>query len=1146
MTDTTESNCPTCGDPIPEEAPQGLCPKCVLANAAPALYSSAPQARTPAPTVEEIAEHFSELDILEVIGVGGMGVVYKVRQPKLEREVALKILSHDLATDPAFVERFNREARVLARLNHPNIVTVFDFGTAGPYCYLLMELVDGVNLRQAMHTGGFTPAESLALVQDICSALSFAHEEGILHRDIKPENILIDSRGRVKIADFGIAKLVGDDPRNDVTLTLQGAILGSPQYMAPEQIETPGDVDQRADIYSLGVVFYEMLTGELPIGRFAAPSERSSLDPRIDEIVMRTLEKERQLRYQSAGELRTKVESITQSPPAGAAGEGSAAAPSADAIAGTARFATASAILTGISLLLAVVAVFILIAADAGYSNPQHEKFRKTFVAMLAAISVAVVGVPALLGIILGSKALGEIRRSAGKIGGLGSAMFGTLTLPVVLVIAMGCMMLVFLLKTAGGGMAGLFLVIAAALAGPLSLILLVRSVGRWARGDADPDGGATGAQVAMRGAGVIFAVLLNLTILALWNASSELPDNDLDFGRRGNAPAETSSRSESRVKVVDKKPDGQRDKELWDSHWPVAPHQVLQLIVPKGHAATVELVRTDASGKETVDASWAAVAPDSKPFEGVIAIGAPEDLQAKQQEGVAALKGTFWSLKSEATSQLSKFYPGRLDLNRGTRTVDLSNSNRDKLNDHFELGKFRPRGSSQAENLSLRVVSKPRPGPGDPFVLGDELFGMGRPSEVIDEWIKLREDWRKRSSAAIKPPGKTAADWTEIEPEIELDFVAPAGQVTVFSLQAPWDRDHESPDDWYVVAPEKEDYKGTIKIGTVGSSMNDGRKTVEILATLHDSTGEAKKSHTFKVAGEQTLKIPSTYSCFEMDEVPGGQVTGHGDHEISGGLDLSQQGIHFIYFSGHAGSPLEDTLRFLAWSVPRPDPDRAADSQGGRIGPTNPPNVVDRWIQQRQKKLTAKKGEGVVGEKLGAIDRIEGAAFLRSGFTFDTTQRQLDGRTDVRIGEALLLRKGSKASLSLDPATSVQLDASSEGVMVIFVQPWMWFLPPLAGLKAEFGKLSPGNEFSIATAFGVSLEVGGETTFQLSSEGKLEIWEGELKVIPNSGEEPTRISAGQEMSFPRTAILDDFKPEAVSPVERPSREASGDEPKKQ
>ena len=133
-----------------------------------------------------------------------MGAVYKARQPKLDRMVAIKILSEDLAAEPAFTERFNREARVLARLSHPNIVAVYDFGTAGPFCYLLMEYVDGVNLRQAMRTGSFTPSESLAFVQEICSALKFAHNEGILHRDIKPENVLIDTKGRLKIADFGV------------------------------------------------------------------------------------------------------------------------------------------------------------------------------------------------------------------------------------------------------------------------------------------------------------------------------------------------------------------------------------------------------------------------------------------------------------------------------------------------------------------------------------------------------------------------------------------------------------------------------------------------------------------------------------------------------------------------------------------------------------------------------------------------------------------------------------------------------------------------------------------------------------------------------------------------------------------------------
>src|SRR5213075_2890667 len=127
----------------------------------------------------------------------------------LDRFVALKLLPDKLAKDAHFAERFNREGRVLARLNHPNIVSIFDFGQAGGFYYLMMEYVDGVNLRQAMQAGRFSPSEALAIVPKICEALQFAHEEGILHRDIKPENILLDSKGRLKIADFGIAKLLG-------------------------------------------------------------------------------------------------------------------------------------------------------------------------------------------------------------------------------------------------------------------------------------------------------------------------------------------------------------------------------------------------------------------------------------------------------------------------------------------------------------------------------------------------------------------------------------------------------------------------------------------------------------------------------------------------------------------------------------------------------------------------------------------------------------------------------------------------------------------------------------------------------------------------------------------------------------------------
>ena len=313
-TENIVNHCPKCQAPLPASASQGLCPKCLLAAVmAPTEAGQGANASAERPTLETVAAAFPQLEILELIGSGGMGVVYKARQPRLDRFVALKLLPRALAADAAFAERFNREARTLARLSHPNIVAVHDFGQSGGFCYLLMEFVDGVNLRQAMEAGRFTPQQAFQLVPKICDALQYAHDEGILHRDIKPSNLLLDTRGRVKIADFGIAKLLGDR-RQDVTLTASGAAVGTPQYMAPEQLEHPQDVDQRADIYSLGVVFYEMLTGELPIGRFAPPSEKAAVDARVDEVVFHALEKEREKRFSSAGEVKTSVEAITANP----------------------------------------------------------------------------------------------------------------------------------------------------------------------------------------------------------------------------------------------------------------------------------------------------------------------------------------------------------------------------------------------------------------------------------------------------------------------------------------------------------------------------------------------------------------------------------------------------------------------------------------------------------------------------------------------------------------------------------------------------------------------------------------------------------------------------------------------------------------
>jgi tRNA A-37 threonylcarbamoyl transferase component Bud32 len=271
--------------------------------------SSGYQGHFTAPTTEELADLFPQLEILELLGQGGMGAVYKARQPGLDRFVALKILPPEAVRDPAFAERFEREARALARLGHPNIVSVYDSGKAGDLYYFIMEYIDGVNLRQLIRTSHILPREALQIVPQICDALQFAHDEGIVHRDIKPENILLDKRGRVKIADFGIAKLLGSKAV-EYTLTGPWQVMGTAHYMAPEQMAKPQEVDHRADIYSLGVVFYELLTGQLPLGRFPPPSKKVEIDVRLDQIVLRALESEPERRYQHVSDVKTEVETI--------------------------------------------------------------------------------------------------------------------------------------------------------------------------------------------------------------------------------------------------------------------------------------------------------------------------------------------------------------------------------------------------------------------------------------------------------------------------------------------------------------------------------------------------------------------------------------------------------------------------------------------------------------------------------------------------------------------------------------------------------------------------------------------------------------------------------------------------------------------
>ncbi len=313
MDDPSSPRCPRCGASLLEGSVDGLCAQCLgaLNFAADTALPGETSAATPPPAPEELAAHFPQLEIIEFLGRGGMGVVYKARQKALGRLVALKLLAPERVGDPKFAERFTHEARALAALNHPSIVTIHDFGQAGGFFYLLMEFVDGVNLRQAMRAGRFTPEQALAIVPPVCEALQYAHEHGIVHRDIKPENLLLDKEGRVKIADFGIAKILGTDSLEIGLAESQPA--GTPQYMAPEQ-KDHRTTDHRADIYSLGVVLYEMLTGELPADKLQPPSRRVQIDVRIDEIVLRALEKAPELRYQTAVEFRTQVETVNSAP----------------------------------------------------------------------------------------------------------------------------------------------------------------------------------------------------------------------------------------------------------------------------------------------------------------------------------------------------------------------------------------------------------------------------------------------------------------------------------------------------------------------------------------------------------------------------------------------------------------------------------------------------------------------------------------------------------------------------------------------------------------------------------------------------------------------------------------------------------------
>ena len=251
-------------------------------------------------------------ELLELLGKGGMGEVWRARQVSLSRNVAVKLLPPRFAKDKEFVARFDKEATALAALSHPGVVQIIDRGQAGDHYFFVMELVTGINLREMMNSGKLTVRDALRIGAQIARAIDYAHEQKVVHRDLKPENILVDARGHVKIADFGLAGMKGSE--RDISLTATSVAMGTVNYMAPEQRRDAKHVDHRADLYSMGVLLYEMLTGELPIGRFKLPSQRVvGLDSRIDDVVGGLLETEAEARPSRANTVAEALEAMVPS-----------------------------------------------------------------------------------------------------------------------------------------------------------------------------------------------------------------------------------------------------------------------------------------------------------------------------------------------------------------------------------------------------------------------------------------------------------------------------------------------------------------------------------------------------------------------------------------------------------------------------------------------------------------------------------------------------------------------------------------------------------------------------------------------------------------------------------------------------------------
>ncbi|WP_395753032.1 protein kinase domain-containing protein [Prosthecobacter sp.] len=267
------------------------------------------------PSLQDMQALLPQYHFESLLGRGGMGAVYKAVQISLDRPVAIKVLPGDLIddSDAQFAERFKNEARTMAKMNHPSIVNVYDFGeTRSGLLFIVMEFIDGTDVSKMIISQGKLPEEyALSITAHVCDALNYAHRNGVIHRDIKPANILINMEGAVKVADFGLAK------QNDAGaggLTKTNMAMGTPDFVAPEALMPGVPLDGRADLYAIGVMLYQMLTGEIPRGMWTMPGLKLGTDPRFDAIIAKAMQTDRESRYQSAAEIRKDLDSILTIP----------------------------------------------------------------------------------------------------------------------------------------------------------------------------------------------------------------------------------------------------------------------------------------------------------------------------------------------------------------------------------------------------------------------------------------------------------------------------------------------------------------------------------------------------------------------------------------------------------------------------------------------------------------------------------------------------------------------------------------------------------------------------------------------------------------------------------------------------------------